>query len=363
MIKAGLRYVSVESIWGQVKMPKQSYHCKACFHHERDFVEKGMDNSGVLPEALKRSIKLLTKVDFAETAELLNEWGLGLSKSRLERLSQRYGKSAWKQGKERCHELSSQALASSKGQTNVRRLVIETDGCFVLERNKSETAGLEGREVKSLIIYPLEQPSKRLSLSSSVGITEFRQLSQGLVRQAGLRQADICLGLGDGAPWVRDLLEELGVEHRLLDVFHAVSYLDTLLEELGLRELERTEERQRWLRGEVDGAVVLQNIQAEFNLTGENLLKLSLEAQTAWSYLQNHAEQGALNYLQFRTQGWVIGSGQIEGYNKWAILERMRGSGMHWSQMGLNRMAFLRADFASHIPLTDFHSVRLHAFP
>ena len=106
----------------------------------------------------------------------------------------------------------------------------------------------------------------------------------------------------------------------------------------------------------------LQTTQAHYNLTDTFIKTWADEALEAWAYLQKHAQQGALAYPHFKEQGWVIGSGQIEGYNKWAILERMRASGMHWSKDGLNRMAFLRSDFASYKPLTDFHAVRLTAF-
>lgn len=362
MSKAGLKYQQVHSIWGKLRLPKQGYHCKACFHYERDFVEAGMDSSKVLPATLRRAIKLVSKVDFAEATELLNDWGVELSKSSLERLSQAYGECAWQHATGHCQELAKQTLPRSTSRPP-RRYVIEADGCFVLERDKAVTGGLEGREVKSLIIYPLSQPSRRVSLSSSVTIAEFRVLAQGLLRQAGVAQHDICLGLGDGAPWVRDLLQALGASHSLLDVFHAVGYLDTLLEALGYTADQRLEQRQRWLRGEVDGTCYLHNLQAHYNLTEACLQTLAPEAQTAWHYLHKHAQQAALAYPQFKAQGWVIGSGQIEGYNKWAILERMRGSGMHWSKQGLNRMAFLRSDFASHNPLTDFQQVRLQAFP
>jgi len=345
-------------------MPKQSYHCPACFYYERDYVEQGIDGSGVLPEALRRAIKLVTKVDFSEASELLNDWGLALSKSSLERLSQSYGNEAWQQAKAVCEELSEQSLPTSERteQASASAFVIETDGCFVLERNKAEPKGLQGREVKSLVIYPLNRPSKRCCLSSSVSISEFRVLAQALVRQAGIKQDDVSLGLGDGAVWVRELLSDLGVQHSLLDVFHAVSYLDKVLIALGHSEQERRAERKAWLKGEVDGALWLQTTKAHYNLTDTLMQTWTDEALEAWAYLQNHAQQGALAYPHFKAQGWVIGSGQIEGYNKWAILERMRGSGMHWSKGGLNRMAFLRSDFTSHKPLTDFHDVRLAAF-
>lgn len=319
-----------------------------------------MDNSGVLPIALKRAMKQVTKTDFADATDTLNEWGLSLSKSQLERLSQSYAKTAWQQAKAQCKRLIKQPLEKVKAEP--RRFIIETDGCNVLERNKSGQGGLEGREVKSLIIYPLNQPSKRVYLSSPITITEFRPLARALLRQAGVQQNDICLGLGDGATWVRDLLSDLGCQHSLLDVFHAVDYLDTVLKTLGYDDQDRLNERQCWLRGEVDGALWLQSTQAHYNLTDALRQTWAEDTQTAWNYLQTHAQQGALAYPRFKDQGWVIGSGQIEGYNKWAILERMRGSGMHWSTSGLKRMAFLRSEFASTKPLTDFHHVRLQAF-
>lgn len=321
-----------------------------------------MDQSGVLPQALKRAMKLVTKVDFRETSELLNEWGLSLTKSSLERVHAVYGETAWEQAKTACHALSKQPLARLAKGAAVRQFVIEADGGFVLERDKAATRGLEGREVKSLVVYPLNQPSKRVSLSSSLAIDAFRVVAQGLLRQAGIRQGDSCLGLGDGASWVRELLTELGCVDSLLDVFHAVSYLDKILIALGHSEQERLEERKAWLRGEVDGALWLHTTQADYNLTDSLMQSWTEETLAAWAYLHKHAQQGALAYPHFKAQGWVIGSGQIEGYNKWAILERMRGSGMHWSKDGLNRMAFLRSDFASFNPLTDFHQVRLAAF-
>lgn len=363
MIKAGLRYKQVGSVWGKLKLPKQNYHCRDCFYYERDFVEQGMDTSGVLPEALRRAIKLVTKLDFAEATELLNDWGLPVSKSSLERICQSYGEKAWEQAQSACQQRAEQSLPKQTASTRPRRFVIETDGCFVLERAKADSGGLEGREVKSLIIYPLNQPTRRVSLSSPVAIAECRLLAQGLLRQAGVCQGDICLGVGDGAPWVRDLLYSLGCVDNVLDVFHAVSYLDKVLLEIGYSDEERLEERKAWLKGEVDGALWLQTTQAHYNLSDDLLKSWTDEALEAWTYLQKHARQGALAYPHFKAQGWVIGSGQIEGYNKWAILERMRASGMNWSKHGLRRMAFLRSDFASAKPLTHFHEVRLAAFP
>lgn len=52
-----------------------------------------------------------------------------------------------------------------------------------------------------------------------------------------------------------------------------------------------------------------------YNLTSDCLERLLAEGQTAWKYLNNQAQQGALAYPGSKEEGWVIGSGQIEGYH------------------------------------------------
>ena len=88
---------------------------------------------GVLPEALKRAMKLVTKVDFRETSELLNDWGLLLSKSSLERLNAAYGKEAWSQAKAACHASSEQALAKqAQAEQAIRQTVCTRGRWFAL---------------------------------------------------------------------------------------------------------------------------------------------------------------------------------------------------------------------------------------
>ena len=304
MNKERLASRQVKSIWGHVRMPVLCSYCPVCGGCQRNFTEQGMDKSGILPQALERALDLATRVDFVEAAYIASIWGLPLSSSGLGRLGQAYGKQAWQEGGQAYEDLAVNALASLKGSnTESRRFVMETDGSYVLERNKSEDGKLEGREVKSLIIYPLDAPNKRVSVSCPIGIADFRPLAQGLLRQAGVCQEDVCLGLGDGAVWVRDLLADLGAEHVLLDVFHAVGYLEKVLKALNLTDEERLEEPKRWLRGEVDGALWLQETSASYNLTKTTRQIWSKEAKDAWAYLQQQADLKALAYPHFKAQG------------------------------------------------------------
>ena len=159
------------------------------------------------------------------------------------------------------------------------------------------------------------------------------------------------------------MLAELGCEKVLLDVYHAVEYLDEVLKELGLVEEERLKERKNWLKGKVDGKEYLKGLRKDLELSVEPKAVWSDKGKVAWKYLHKQAERGALEYIKYKEAGWDIGSGQIEGYNKWAIGQRMKGSGMRWTKAGLQRMAFLRSEFASAKPVTNFHTIRFLAFP
>ncbi len=366
MSKQRLRFKQVRSVWGMVGMPVQYNHCSNCGVYSKSYTELGMDNSGFLPNALEKAIDLTVRMGFREAALVASKWGLPIGKSTLESVVGKYAKVAYEEGKKRYGSLAEQPLRSCKEKGNKippRRWIIQADGTYVMEKDKGGKGLGEGREVKSLIAYPVSTPSERVSLSAAIEIEEFRPLAHGLPRQANIRQEDKCLGLGDGAGWVVDLLTELGCEKVLLDVYHAVDYLDEVFKELGLAEEERLEERKNWLKGKVDGKEYLKGLRKDLELSVEPKAAWSDKGKVAWKYLHKQAERGALEYIKYKEAGWDIGSGQIEGYNKWAIGQRMKGSGMRWTKSGLQRMAFLRSEFASAKPVTSFHAIRFLAFP
>lgn len=170
MNKERLSSKGVKSVWGLVAMPVLCSYCPVCRRYSRSFTEKGMDDSGLLPGALAKGLDLATRMDFADAAEVASQWGLPLSSSGVQRLTQSYGELAWEAGKERLVRLEQQPLESSKGHAKGRHIVIEIDGTYVLEREKGKDGKLEGREVKSIVIYPLNAPKERVSVSAPVTI-------------------------------------------------------------------------------------------------------------------------------------------------------------------------------------------------
>jgi hypothetical protein len=60
-----------------------------------------------------------------------------------------------------------------------------------------------------------------------------------------------------------------------------------------------------------------------------------------------HMHQRRMQYLEFREEGFPIGSGGVESGIK-QFKSRLSGAGMHWSRSGAQRMLTLRAAVLSH---------------
>jgi hypothetical protein len=348
----------VLTAWGAAALQLPRRHCPSC-RRVLQLLPQGLDGSGLSPKALLRVVDLSTRLPYREAQQALSIQGIELSLSHVERLTQSYGASFEEDCLARLHELSEQSLATG-GEARV--IVVEADGSYVRERDKPVAGSIEGREVKQVLFYANSSPGRRESYAAPVSSEELLPLAHGLMRHAGVKLHDQLIGIGDGASWLDSLFESLGVSRRILDVYHAVEYLERLMVYWEWDEQRRLEERKRWYRGEVNGSVRLGELKETVKEELGEPARWSFEAQTDLAYLQTHAARGELEYADFKAQGWPIGSGQIEGANKSIINARMDRGGMFWSRSGVGRMAALRSGQCSHHPLVGFHETRLKAF-
>ena len=278
-----------------------------------------------------------------------------MSLSHCERLSQAYGEVFEGSCVARLKDLAEQPLATVPA-IPARLMVVQADGVFVMEKDKPVPGQCEGREVKQVLFYPGNSPSERDSYASATTSDDFIPLAQGLMRHSGVRRQDVLVGVGDGAPWIAELFDTLGVKQRILDVYHATLYLERVLLAMAWPEAEREAERRLWLRGEVNARDWFLDCLPPPQLCSQ----WSAEAKTALRYLEGRLDN--MDYKDYKDKGWPVGSGQIEGANKSVIGARMKRGGMRWSQRGVSRMAALRSAQLSKRPLADFRETRLAAF-
>jgi len=173
----------------------------------------------------------------------------------------------------------------------------------------------------------------------------------GRVRQEawrrGLGRALKVVFLGDGAAWVWELARvNFPMAILILDLYHALERLHALCEGLyGTDSPWAGRMEQTWtgmLKSDQIGEVITA---ARRRLTQMGPLPDdALEKQIA--FLENHQEK--MRYKTYRDQGLFYGSGVIEGGCKSVIGQRLKESGMFWTEAGATSVLTLRIALKSN---------------
>lgn len=224
------------------------------------------------------------------------------------------------------------------------KLVMEVDGAMV------PLVGGEWAEVKTLVIGDVGQPvevegepqvtlEKVSSFSRLSDCDSFARLSLVETHRRGVESARQVGVVADGAEWIGGFVDFHRPDAvRILDFAHAASYVSAI----GQRVLgEGTPQTQEWLRSQLhclkhEGAgVVLANLRAFTHSHAE-----VPDLKEALTYLEKREAQ--MCYPSFRSEGWPIGSGQVESANKLVVEARLKGAGMHWARGHVDPMLALR---------------------
>lgn len=358
----GRRTVSVHHLWGEARLPVQRLERRRTGEQFQVPLDPSQDTSGWTPYALERLLDLAARLPFEEAARVASGFGLVICPAQLARLSAPYDQACQVEVKATLSEQAlvplarAQPTGSVSGQAGQpgRVMVLQADGVCVL--GQPEAGHCPGIEVKSLILYPQASPGERVMVADVVSSEQVLALTAGLLRAGGVRVNDNLVAVTDGALWLEGLCQTLGVP-QVIDVFHAVQYLETVLVAAGWSEAEREVERRAWMRGEVNVEEWLStSLPPEAKRAGWDE-----EARKALAYLQARARRMA--YRDYKAPGWPIGSGQVEGMNKAVIGHRLKRSGMHWSRAGAGRMAARRAQVCSKRALVSHERLRFKAFP
>lgn len=298
--------------WGKLRVPVTQYRHRVTGEYITRFDDDEIDSSGWLPQGLEFLLAMTTELPAGVAEGLCRQAGFNVSRAELERLVSDFGKVALKDRRALLEEQTFKPLKKATTPSG-RVMVAQLDGCIVLGR--PEDGQCPGVEVKSMVVYPEQAPQERVMHSDVCTAEEFRPACAGLLREAGVRENDVLVGLGDGAPWVAQTLRLMGAKV-VLDVYHAADYVDVVMQELGWDEKVRADERRAWLHGECNGEDWLKT----YLPTEEKWQKRSEAGCAAARYLLARREQ--MDYPSYRAQGWPIGSGQIEGANKSVIGHR-----------------------------------------
>lgn len=238
-------------------------------------------------------------------------------------------------------------------------LVIMMDGWMARERGvdwgasrrRKNPQRVEWREIKSAIIYRLEQrvenaKGRGLLLEKFAVATppetspvDFGTAVHAEAQRRGLGRAQVIYLVMDGAVWLWDLAEDrFKTAVKTLDFHHAREHLHAVAEAV---HGTGTEAAQDWLKGmlhelrngkEIRGVRRLEDLlKAPAERTLENQETISREV----SYFQDHREH--LHYKKMEKAGAPMGSGAVESLGK-QLQGRLRGCGQFWSRPGLTNL-------------------------
>jgi len=251
------------------------------------------------------------------------------------------------------------AQGQSSAQNSIPRMYIEVDGTGV-PMVADELAGRKGkqpdgtaktREVKLGAVFTQTRcdqegkPERDYAATTYTGSFDsadaFGLRVREEARRRGLGHAQQAVFLGDGAAWVWELQRtNFPQAIPILDLYHALEHLHQLGGGL-------YGPRSPWaIRMEATWTDMLMNDQVAEVITAakRRLEDLGPSAQkdltTQIEYFERH--QHRMRYKTYREAGLFYGSGVVEAGCKAVIGQRLKNSGMFWTQSGARNILELR---------------------
>jgi hypothetical protein len=240
------------------------------------------------------------------------------------------------------------------------RVYVATDGTGAPLRHE-ELKGRKGRqadgtaqthEIKVGAIFtqhPVtgQEPWRDMDSTTYVSTTQraepFGQMMLTEFRRRFASAPPEVIYLGDGAAWNWELQRicfpsSIGI----VDFYHAAEHVAQVVDLIqDHHSPPGRKQRKRWvkllLRGRLD--IFLAEARAAFPTAHQE------SGEKALAYFEKNRER--MRYKEFRNRGCFIGSGVVEAACKTLVAQRLKGSGMHWSEKGLSHILALRTAILS----------------
>jgi hypothetical protein len=357
----------VDTVLGPVAICRAWYHCGRCQHGLAPRDEQlGIAGQSMSPGLRKMTARAAAAVPFAAAARLVAELaGVVLTGRRAGRRAEADGQAA-----AAVIEAEAEAIAGGKiapllpaggpapdmlyaaiDGTGVPMVAAETQG----RAGKGEDGRARTREVKMAAVftqtalgqdgYPVRDPGSSSYLATFAPAPEFGILMAAEARRRGADRARQLTILGDGALWIWNLATQyFPAATQIVDLFHAREHVHDLANLAG-RLLAG--HRDEWLAArlaELDAGDIPALIAAGQNLkfTGS----LASDRDKALHYFETNAHR--MRYAWYRSLGLFVGSGVVEAGCRSVIGQRLKLSGMKWTQPGATGILTLRCQQASN---------------
>lgn len=248
-------------------------------------------------------------------------------------------------------KLSNAHAESQKGKKPLDKMVVELDGCEIrtaqfipgeglkttsVYNNPVKTKNIKWRDVRLGFVRPLDSESKTYT-----GKMDSYQAVVGQMHSAAvlnnMTAATQIIGIADGGNGLsEELKRQFPTMQFILDKSHLKDHFYETAEELGLNQ----KDRPGWVKprikaiSEGDLETVVKELEEQYEKNQNNRLKRLI------GYIKRFYD--SLNYENFKSMGYPIGSGEIESAHKSIPQKRLKIPGATWSPKSINPMLALR---------------------
>jgi Uncharacterised protein family (UPF0236) len=349
----------IDTQFGEVGIKSDYYYCRDCKTSVRP-ADKSLDLGETSESpALQEKITLFAKdYPFERAAEMLKRTlHIEVSPSRIRNVAEHKGQqildgieaavSGWQQAQSAAVDLNAGELKVE--DKTIDTIYLEMDGSMVpLQKEWKEAKLVVSFEQKDRATTGNKDRPVLLNKNYTgkiASIGEFEKYFEYHVKTYGVERAKNLVLLADGAEWIWNLAERQLSPGRIeiLDYYHASEYAWDFAKKAFDEEAQIKLVAEK-IEGKLLESSPLEAIDYiktfEMQMTDE-LKKAAYN--TIVNYYEKHRNR--MDYKSYREQGFIIGSGAIEGGNKKVIQARCKGSGMHWTVAGANSIIALRCQY------------------
>lgn len=230
-------------------------------------------------------------------------------------------------------ELAGRKGKQADGSSTTREAKL---GCAFTQTKPDEETGL-----------PVRDPDSTTYTGSFQTAEEFGGRIRLEALRRGLARAVKIVFLGDGAAWIWELARvNFPLAIWIVDLYHALERLHQLCQGLYAEQsswAERTEDKWKDMLKNDQVSEVIAAARRRLQDLGPQTDD-SLEKQIA--YFEN--QQSRMLYKTYRDQGLFYGSGVVEAGCKAVIGQRLKESGMFWTETGATHVLALRCALKGH---------------
>jgi hypothetical protein len=380
----GIRPRQFHTLMGKVTIGRAYYQCRVeeeepqalCSHGQAPWdVLWGQIAGRTSPGVQKLLGKLVSRLTLSEAVDTFTDLlPLPMSERQALNLIQPLGEAVSEQEDRRVQALFEQAAtkqthAAEQGAVlgpSIRRLYIETDGVMARIRQGSVPMeeveakrkgdvyreikvgavfeGIPGRERSELVpgVF-LDEPGPIEYVARRLPVEEFARFLYALAQRCGLDRAREVVVLGDGARWIRHVVEDhFPNATQIVDLYHAREHVWNVANAV---YGPATPQGAAWAKqaddllthGQIEELVqMVEKLPLIPPLPGASRSIPAMEAE----YFLSNAQR--MRYPAFRAKGMHIGSGIAEAACKTVVSTRAKKSGMRWTPQGLDAILALR---------------------